>query len=96
MEKQIEIFTTTLFDKEYTMLSVKTKYGYSLGVAPESLDEVIDNCIETDRYVGEVVRVDNQYGYVLTDWEIEKYLETGNVDDVYFTLAEIDEEMFKF
>lgn len=96
MEKKIEFFTVTLFGKEYTLLSVMTKHGYSLNVAPESLDNEIEKCIETDRYVGEVVSVDNQYGYYLTDWEIEQYLETGNIDDVYFTLAEIDEEMFKF
>lgn len=96
MEKKIEFFTATLFGKEYTLLSVMTKHGYSLNVAPESLDEEIERCIDTDRYVGEVVNVDNQYGYVLSDWEINEFLATGNIDDVYFTLAEIDDEMFNF
>lgn len=96
MEKKIEFFTVTLFGKEYTLLSVMTKHGYSLGVAPDTLEDVIERCIETDRYSGEVVSIDNLYGYTLTDWEIEEYLKTGDIDSVYFTLAVLDDEMFKF
>lgn len=96
MEKHIETFTATLFGVQYTLLNVMTNAGYSVGVAPRSLEDVIYNALENDSY-HLVEWLDNKYGYVLEDETFADYLENGNVDDIYYHLNDIeDETIFEF
>lgn len=96
MEKKIEIFTATLFYVEYTLLRVLTKKGYFVGVAPQSLENVVSNGIDNEHY-HRVKQIDNLYGYVLEDEIIENYLNDGLVDYIYYRLNEIDDDnLFNF
>jgi hypothetical protein len=89
MGMQIDTFTETLFGKEYTLLSVLTSKGYSVGVAPISLDDVILNAIENEQY-HKVVHIDEKYGYVLEDEIIEQYLNDNIMEDIYYHLNDVD------
>ena len=98
MEKKIEKFTVNLFGNDYMILNVTARDGSVVGVAPESLHDVINECVENDMYVGKIKRVDNMYGYVLADSDIEAYVSDDNTDNVYKILADIfdDDDLFNF
>ena len=89
MEMQISTFTETLFGKEYILLSVLTSKGYSVGVAPRSLEDVIQQAIENEQY-HKVAHIDNKYGYVLEDETIADYLNDNIAEDIYSHLHDID------
>lgn len=98
MEKKIEKFTVNLFGNDYTILNVTTRDGSVVGVAPESLHDVINECIDDDMCEDELKRVDNMYGYVLADSDIEAYVSDDDTDTVYEMLADIfdDDDLFNF
>lgn len=94
MKKKIESFKVGFYGKDYTCLLVPVKQGFSVGVAPQTLEDVIQKCIDRGDYSEYVNFADSQYGYVLPDDVIEKYLETGDATKVYNLLYEIDREYF--
>ena len=91
MEMQISTFTETLFGKEYTLLSVLTSKGYSVGVAPRSLEDVMQQAIENEEY-HKFAHIDNKYGYILEDETIADYLNDHIAEDIYYHLHDIDDD----
>ena len=85
MEKKIETFEVELKNfttgeiVKFTCLSVPTKLGYSVGVAPQSLEDAIQEYIENERYSynDAVTSIDARYGYILYDEDIAYYLEVS-------------------
>ena len=102
MEKKIEIFEVEIEDfntdktRKFTCLSVPTKLGYSVGVAPQSLEDLIQEHIEGENYScnDAITSVDEKYGYVLYDKDIEHYLATGDATDIFDHLNDCDEDAF--
>jgi hypothetical protein len=102
MDKKIETFEVELKDfntgelHKFTCLSVPTKLGYSVGVAPQSLEDAIQEYIENERYIcnDAVTSIDARYGYVLEDDDINWFLKDGKDEDIYDLLRDCDEEAF--
>jgi hypothetical protein len=102
MDKKIETFEVELKDfntgelHKFTCLSVPTKLGYSVGVAPQSLENAIQEYIENDRYICnyDVTSIDTKYAYVLHDEDINWFLKDGKEEDIYDLLRDCDEEVF--
>lgn len=102
MDKKIETFEVELKDlntgelHKFTCLSVPTKLGYSVGVAPQSLEDAIQEYIENERYSynDAVTSIDARYGYVLYDDDINQFLKDGKEEDIYDLLRDCDEEAF--
>ena len=102
MEKKIETFEVELKDFttgeiiKFTCLLVPTKLGYSVGVAPQSLEDAIQEYIENERYSynDAVTSIDARYGYILYDEDIAYYLESGDATDIFNHLNDVDEEAF--
>ena len=77
MDKKIETFEVELKDfntgelHKFTCLLVLTKLGCFVGVAPQSLEDAIQEYIENERYSynDAVTSIDARYGYVLYDYE---------------------------